>query len=113
VRTPKKGIKAQRYRARADLPLIEIGLCLFSFASVVASMDTGHWFAAPFAMLFTFGYGYVATLVASEQFAGRRASQAGEAATVDGGGQVDGGLRESVAPPSFGTATASSNELAA
>ena len=46
VRTPKKGAtKAQRYRARADLPLIEIALCLFSFASVVASLETGHWFA--------------------------------------------------------------------
>jgi hypothetical protein len=74
VRTPKKGIKAQRYRASADLPLIEIGLCIFSAASVVASVETGHWFAAPFAMLFTFGYGYVATLVASEQFAGRKAT---------------------------------------
>jgi cellulose synthase/poly-beta-1,6-N-acetylglucosamine synthase-like glycosyltransferase len=78
VRTPKKGIKAQRYWARADLPLIEIGLCLFSAGSVVASVETGHWFAAPFAMLFTFGYGYVATLVATEQMAGRRATLAQE-----------------------------------
>ena len=42
--------------------------------SNIASMETGHWFAAPFAMLFTFGYGYVAPLVASEQFAGRKAT---------------------------------------
>ena len=35
--------------------------------SVVASVETHHWFATPFAMLFTFGYGYVALLVASEQ----------------------------------------------
>ena len=73
------------YRASADLPLVEIGLCLFSLASVVASVETGHWFAAPFAMLFTFGYGYVATLVASEQFAGRRgAEEPAVAAPVSG-----------------------------
>jgi hypothetical protein len=82
VRTPKAGVLSStggdgvpRYRARADLPLIEIALCLVSFASTVASMETGHWFATPFAMLFTFGYGYVASLVASEQLARRRAAQ--------------------------------------
>ncbi len=101
VRTPKKGIKAQRYRATADLPLVEIGLCLFSFASVVASIETGHWFAAPFAMLFTFGYGYVASLVASEQLAGRKAVKVGEAAAVDAELPAGEGLVNSVAPPSF------------
>jgi len=81
VRTPKKGIELSnpaastpRYRARADLPMIEVGLCLFSLASTVASIETGHWFATPFAMLFTFGYGYVASLVASEQAARRKAA---------------------------------------
>jgi cellulose synthase/poly-beta-1,6-N-acetylglucosamine synthase-like glycosyltransferase len=77
VRTPKKGEDAKgnpRYRARADLPLVEIALCLLSLGSVVASLETGHWFATPFALLFTFGYGYVATLVASEQLARRRAA---------------------------------------
>jgi hypothetical protein len=75
VRTPKKGDSSgTRYRTRADLPLTEVGLCLLSFASVVAAMETGHWFAAPFAAIFTFGYGYVATLVAMEQFARRRAA---------------------------------------
>jgi hypothetical protein len=74
VRTPKRGIKRERYHARADLPMVEIGLCLFSCASTVASLETGHWFATPFAMLFTYGYGYVATLVASEQLARRRAA---------------------------------------
>jgi hypothetical protein len=78
VRTPKKGIKAERYRARANLPVVEIALCVFSFVSVVESFRTGHWFAAPFAMLFTFGYGYVAALVAREQLAGRRASAPAE-----------------------------------
>jgi cellulose synthase/poly-beta-1,6-N-acetylglucosamine synthase-like glycosyltransferase len=84
VRTPKAGVVAgsavQRYRARADLPMIEIALCLVSFASTVASIETRHWFATPFAMLFTLGYGYVATLVASEQVARRRAAALAPAA---------------------------------
>jgi glycosyltransferase involved in cell wall biosynthesis len=72
VRTPKHGEgHSNRYRARADLPSVEIALCLVSFASVVASLETKHWFATPFAMLFTYGYGYVAALVASEQLARR------------------------------------------
>jgi hypothetical protein len=74
VRTPKKGVAQGRYRARADLPMTEIGLCLVSLASTVASVETGHWFATPFAMLFTFGYGYVATLVASEEVSRRSAA---------------------------------------
>jgi hypothetical protein len=76
VRTPKKGIAQGRYRTRADLPFLEIGLSLFSIASTAVSIRTGHWFATPFAGLFDFGYGYVATLVASEQLAARRASEA-------------------------------------
>lgn len=76
VRTPKHGKNhSHRYRARADLPTVEVALCLISFASIVASLETGHWFATPFAMLFTFGYGYVASLVASEQVARRRAAE--------------------------------------
>jgi hypothetical protein len=80
VRTPKKGVAQGRYHARADLPLIEIGLCLVSLASTVASLETGHWFATPFAMLFTFGYGYVASLVMTEQFARAAAAKAALAA---------------------------------
>jgi hypothetical protein len=80
VRTPKKGdASSVRYHQRADLPMTEVALCLLSLGSTVASLETGHWFATPFAALFTFGYGYVATLVAKEQFArireGRRAAQ--------------------------------------
>jgi cellulose synthase/poly-beta-1,6-N-acetylglucosamine synthase-like glycosyltransferase len=76
VRTPKKGdATGTRYRTRADLPMTEVALCLLSFGSMAASIETGHWFATPFAAIFTFGYGYVATLVASEQFARRRAQQ--------------------------------------
>ena len=80
VRTPKKGTTQGRYRAAADLPMTEILLCLISGASTVASVETGHWFASPFAMLFTFGYGYVAFFVASEQLARRKASSVPEGA---------------------------------
>jgi len=84
VRTPKKGdTVGQRYRTRADLPMTEVALCLLSFGSTVASIETGHWFATPFAGLFTFGYGYVATLVATEQFARRRAAEAAATASSD------------------------------
>jgi cellulose synthase/poly-beta-1,6-N-acetylglucosamine synthase-like glycosyltransferase len=76
VRTPKKGTIEGRYRAAADLPMIEIALGLVSGASTVASLETGHWFATPFALLFTFGYGYVAFFVASEQLARRKAQLA-------------------------------------
>jgi cellulose synthase/poly-beta-1,6-N-acetylglucosamine synthase-like glycosyltransferase len=72
VRTPKHGDNKGRYRARADLPLFETGLSLLSFASTVASLQTGHYFATPFALLFTIGYGYVAMLVAHEQATRRR-----------------------------------------
>jgi len=74
VRTPKQGDNKGRYRARADLPLLETGLCMISFLATVASIQTGHYFATPFAMLFTIGYGYVAMLVAHEQAARRRES---------------------------------------
>src|SRR5579859_1683140 len=87
VRTPKKGtaVVTPRYRAAADLPSIEIALCLLSAASALASVGTGHWLATPFAMLFTFGYGYVACFVASEQLARRRAQIARLAATPETG----------------------------
>jgi cellulose synthase/poly-beta-1,6-N-acetylglucosamine synthase-like glycosyltransferase len=75
VRTPKQGVNKGRYRARADLPISETVLSLLSFAAVVASIQTGHWFATPFAMLFTIGYGYVALLVANEQATRRREAQ--------------------------------------
>jgi hypothetical protein len=75
-RTPKPGAAhSHRYRARADIPTAELVLCLLSFGSVIASLQTGHWFATPFAMLFTIGYGYVATLVGTEQLARRRAAR--------------------------------------
>jgi hypothetical protein len=50
-----------------------------SLASVAASIETKHWFATPFAMLFTFGYSYVALLVGSEQALRRREARLIEA----------------------------------
>ena len=75
VRTPKKGTRAGRYSTYSTLPLAEMALCLVSVGSVVTSFNTGHWIAMPFASLFAFGYGYVATLVIREQSARRRATK--------------------------------------
>ncbi len=80
VRTPKKGMLQGRYRAAADLPITESALCLISGASTTASLESGHWFATPFAMLFTLGYGYVAFFVALEQLARRKAQPQASAA---------------------------------
>jgi glycosyltransferase involved in cell wall biosynthesis len=82
VRTPKKGSREGRYRARAALPVTETALTLLSVLSVAASITTGHWFATPFAMLFTLGYGYVALQVGSEQALRRREARALEPAST-------------------------------
>ena len=55
-------------------------LGLVSAASTVVAVETGHWFAVPFAMIFTFGYGYHAFFVAFEQLMRRKAHRAREAA---------------------------------
>ncbi len=68
VRTPKRGEKAGRYRMAAQLPLLELALGGTCVLSVVVALQTGHWFAAPFAMLFSWGYFYVAGLLVKEQF---------------------------------------------
>jgi hypothetical protein len=49
-----------------------------SYASVVASLTTGHWFATPFALLFALGYSYVALSVVREQQLAGRAAASGE-----------------------------------
>jgi hypothetical protein len=103
VRTPKRGIFAGRYRQTAQLPLLEIGLTLVSLASVVASIETKHWFATPFAMLFMVGYGYVATLVIAEQLGRRRDARA----LVVQGDRVSGTTATGAAetePPSMASA---------
>ncbi len=113
VRTPKKGtsVTAPRYRAAADLPTVEIALCLISAASTVASVETGHWFATPFAMLFTSGYGYVAFFVASEQIARRKAQLARLAGPAPASGlAIDEG---SIPPPPPGADADANQGLAA
>src|SRR6187399_2540736 len=59
VRTPKRGEQRGRYRQYAKLPMTEIALAAVCAGSVVASLETGHYFATPFAALFMSGYGYV------------------------------------------------------
>jgi cellulose synthase/poly-beta-1,6-N-acetylglucosamine synthase-like glycosyltransferase len=83
VRTPKHGLQKGRYRAAAGLPLFETCLALVSFISTAASIETGHYFATPFALLFTVGYGYVALLVAHEQASRRRAAAPAMAAAAE------------------------------
>lgn len=72
VRTPKRGANGGRYRQIAHWPRFEIVLALSSAASVVAAVETSHWFALPFATLFMLGYGYVAYRVIAEQVGHRR-----------------------------------------
>ena len=106
VRTPKHGAgHSHRYRARAEFPMVEVVLAMISLGSVVASVTTGHWFATPFAMLFAFGYGYVATLVGTEQLARRRAAHLTIAASA--AAQLDS------IPPSEGVPVPAESELAA
>jgi hypothetical protein len=74
VRTPKRGLRASRYRQqRAPLPLLELMLALVGAFSVAISLETGHYLATPFALLFALGYAYMAAMMALEQFARRRA----------------------------------------
>jgi glycosyltransferase involved in cell wall biosynthesis len=74
VRTPKRGVRASRYRQlRAPLPLAELVLALVGAASVAISIETGHYLATPFALLFALGYAHMAGMMTMEQFARRRA----------------------------------------
>jgi glycosyltransferase involved in cell wall biosynthesis len=113
VRTPKHGDNKGRYRAAAELPLMETGLSALSFVSVVASVQTGHYFATPFAMLFTIGYAYVAVLLVREQAARRRAVAAAPA--LADGAAIPATVSEP--PPSSGEewapTAASASDLAA
>jgi cellulose synthase/poly-beta-1,6-N-acetylglucosamine synthase-like glycosyltransferase len=74
VRTPKRGLRASRYlQRRAPLPVIELVLALVSVASVAISLETDHYLATPFALLFALGYSYMAGMMTVEQLARRRA----------------------------------------
>ncbi|HET7540831.1 MAG TPA: cellulose synthase family protein [Polyangiaceae bacterium] len=86
VRTPKRGEQRGRYRQYAKLPMTEIALAAVCAGSVVASLETGHYFATPFAALFMSGYSYVAALVIQEQFGfGRVAEHLTEEAAPESG----------------------------
>jgi hypothetical protein len=69
VRTPKRGDARGRYRQVSKLPFVEAALSAVSATSAVVAAQTGHYLAMPFAALFSFGYLYVAVLVAREQLA--------------------------------------------
>jgi len=74
VRTPKRGLRASRYRQRrAPLPIAELFLAVVSVGSVVISLETDHFLATPFALLFALGYSYMAGMMTVEQLARRRA----------------------------------------
>jgi glycosyltransferase involved in cell wall biosynthesis len=84
VRTPKRGVMQGRYRQAAKLPMAEMFLAFVSLLSVIASIQTGHFFATPFAMLFFAGYASVAGLVIQEQVLGRATADAAEGASPAG-----------------------------
>jgi hypothetical protein len=74
VRTPKRGLRASRYlQRRAPLPIAELFLALVSVASVVISLETDHYLATPFALLFALGYAHMAGMMTMEQLTRRRA----------------------------------------
>jgi hypothetical protein len=83
VRTPKRGEQRGRYRQYAKLPMTELALTAVCACSVVASVETGHYFATPFAALFMSGYGYVAALVIQEQFGFGRSVESAEQAVEE------------------------------
>jgi hypothetical protein len=90
VRTPKRGANQSRYRQVSKLPLAELFLAGVSIASVVVALRTGHWLAAPFALLFSSGYSYVAVLVLRERFFGvpERTPALEGASSVESSGMV-------------------------
>ncbi len=89
VRTPKRGENQGRYRQRAQVPVAEMVLTALSLASVVVALQTSHWFAVPFAGLFAWGYGYVASRILVEQFQARRDSLVPAAGSANGPLDVD------------------------
>jgi cellulose synthase/poly-beta-1,6-N-acetylglucosamine synthase-like glycosyltransferase len=68
VRTPKRGSDRWRYLAAVELPWAEMFFAVLCACSVVVSIQSGHYFATPFATLFTFGYAYIAGLLLAERF---------------------------------------------
>jgi hypothetical protein len=67
-------MRASRYlQRRTPLPVVESILALVSVFSVVISLETDHYLATPFALLFALGYSYMAGMMTMEQLARRRA----------------------------------------
>ncbi len=93
IRTPKHGNNRNRYRARVELPFTEMFFALLCAASTVVSVYSGHWFATPFAALFSTGYGYVAYLIIAERLASRRAAGEHEVAAPVESGQTAGAAK--------------------
>jgi hypothetical protein len=70
VRTPKKGDKSavkQRYHARTQIPWIELALALQNFIAIGVAIQTKHYLAAPFALMFAMGYTWVGGSVLRER----------------------------------------------
>ncbi|MEM1028916.1 MAG: glycosyltransferase [Myxococcota bacterium] len=84
VRTPKRGSNRWRYQAQIELPWPEIFFAVLTAACAVVALLRGHYFAAPFAVLFAAGYSYIATLVVAEAIGRRRQRDAVEAPVVSG-----------------------------
>jgi cellulose synthase/poly-beta-1,6-N-acetylglucosamine synthase-like glycosyltransferase len=81
VRTPKKGDKSavkQRYHARTQIPWIELALALQNFIAIGVAIQTKHYLAAPFALMFGMGYAWVGGSVLRERlsFAAKPAKSA-------------------------------------
>jgi cellulose synthase/poly-beta-1,6-N-acetylglucosamine synthase-like glycosyltransferase len=78
VRTPKKGKSksAGRYKARTILPVVELALTAVSVASFYTALIKGHYIAAPFALLFVLGFGFVSTMVLRERLGALLAERA-------------------------------------
>ena len=87
VRTPKHGTNRWRYSAGGALPLSEVLCAMVTAASFVVAIRAGHWIAAPFALLFTIGYLWVAYLVVAEQLVRRRQAAKPVASPVPLGAQ--------------------------
>jgi cellulose synthase/poly-beta-1,6-N-acetylglucosamine synthase-like glycosyltransferase len=85
VRTPKRGENSSRYRMGAKLPLPEMFLAVMCGVATFAAIETGHWFAAPFALLFTWGHAYVATMVLKEQLLPARELASAASSSVEEG----------------------------
>ncbi|MDP3275105.1 MAG: glycosyltransferase [Deltaproteobacteria bacterium] len=84
IRTPKKGDKSasgQRYHARTAIPWVELMLAAQNFIAIFVAIQTQHFLAAPFALMFGMGYLWVGASVLRERlFVAQKAHTARNAA---------------------------------